>query len=280
MQKEIKEEKEYIDGIKIELFGRGVVAFTPKGYVFEMPQGSTVLDFAFALHTEIGLNADKIKVNGKIVPFNQEVHDGDVIEVITAPVRRVNVNWLGIVKTSKAKSKIRVALNMAGKIKKAKIEKEISDEEAKKAYIENGELIAFVHSPNIKIAKCCNPTVNDEIITYPPKEKKYTIHKKDCKIFKQSPEYKRMIPARWGETKGIYIQKLNVISEDRPGLLSEIIKQLMKNQVNLQKINVSSTKDDRVMINLVIKYLSDKQIEAVKTGLKNINGIKEVYMIM
>ncbi|MEM4134210.1 MAG: RelA/SpoT family protein [Candidatus Micrarchaeia archaeon] len=280
-QKQITEENEYIEGIKIELFERGVVVFTPKGDMIELPNGSTALDFAFALHTSIGLNADKIKVNGKIVPFNQVLNDGDIVEVLTSPQKRVNINWLGIVKTSKAKAKIRAALNLTGPKKNITKEPEVAiSERGKKARMENGELIAQINSPNINIAKCCNPTINDKIVTYPPKDGRYTIHRADCKTFEKTAEFKRKINARWEIQTNIYLQKINVVSEDRPKLLSDLIKLIMGQHIEIKKINISETKDERIMINLVLAYNSNEQIEKIKNEVKKIPGIKEAFLIV
>ena len=279
-QKEIKEEKEYVDGIKIELFERGVVAFTPKGDMIELSAGSTALDFAFALHTSIGFHADKIKVNGSLVPFNHQIQDGDIVEVITSPVQKANVNWLGIVKTSKAKGKIRTALKMVGKRRNIQAEVEtIEQERGKKAKLVEGEVIAYINSPNIRMPKCCNPGINDEIVTYPPKDGKYTLHKKGCKSFINSPEAKRKIGASWGEKASIYLQRINIISEDRPTLLSEVIKSLMQCKVNIQKINISNTKDEKVMINMIVRYNSKEEVDRIRQEIKKISGVKEVYLI-
>ncbi|MEM3369825.1 MAG: RelA/SpoT family protein [Candidatus Micrarchaeia archaeon] len=280
-QRQITEEKEYIEGIKIELFERGVVVFTPKGDMVELPNGSTALDFAFALHTSIGLNADKIKVNGKIVPFNQVLNDGDIVEVLTSPQKKVNVNWLGIVKTSKAKAKIRAALNLIGPKKSTLREQEIAiTERGKKARMEGGMLITEINSPNINLAKCCNPTINDKIVSYPPKEGRYTIHKADCKTFAKTAEYKRKINAKWETRTNIYIQKINLVSEDRPKLLSDIIKLLMGQHIEIKKINISETKDERIMINLVLSYNSSEQIEKIKNEVKRIPGVKEAFLVI
>lgn len=279
-QKEIKEEKEYIDGIKIELFERGIIVFTPKGDMVELPHGATALDFAFALHTSIGLNADKIKVNGKLVSFDHQLNDGDMVEVITSPTQRVNINWLKIVKTSKAKAKIRSALNITGPKKAGIRDTEIVEQtKGEKAKIQDGVLIAEIKSPNIRLAKCCNPTINDEIISYPPKDGNYTIHKKECAIFKKTPEYKRKIEAKWKEIGGIYLQKINIVCEDRSKLLSDIIKVVMAKGLKIQKINISDTKDEKIMINLILIYKKKEEIEVIKQELKMILGVKEVYLI-
>jgi RelA/SpoT family (p)ppGpp synthetase len=279
-QREIKEQKEYIDGIRIELFERGVIVFTPKGDMLELPHGATALDFAFALHTSLGLNADKIKVNGKIVSFDHQLADGDIVEVIPAPAPKVNVNWLKFVKTSKAKAKIRAALNITGPKKPLKIKEEkIEQMKGEKAKIQNGVLIVDINSPNIRLAKCCNPTINDEIISYPPKEGKYTIHRRDCQIFRNTPEYKKRIEAKWKEIEGIYLQKINIVGEDRPKLLSNIIKTILQIGLKIQKINID-TRNEKIIINIILLYKKKEEIKNVKKSLKNIEGVKEVYTII
>ncbi|MEM3408038.1 MAG: ACT domain-containing protein, partial [Candidatus Micrarchaeia archaeon] len=153
-------------------------------------------------------------------------------------------------------------------------------ERGKKARMENGELIAQINSPNINIAKCCNPTINDKIVTYPPKDGRYTIHRADCKTFEKTAEFKRKINARWEMQTNIYLQKMNLVSEDRPKLLSDLIKLIMGQKIEIKKINISETKDERIMINLVLAYNSNEQIEKIKNEVKKIPGIKEVFLVV
>ena len=81
--------------------------FTPKSQIMAMPRGATIVDFAYAIHSDVGHRAVAAKVNGEQVPLRSEIHNGDVVEIITAPVSSPNPGWLGFVRTGKARSKIR-----------------------------------------------------------------------------------------------------------------------------------------------------------------------------
>lgn len=282
-QREVKEESEYIEGLKIELFERGVVAFTPKGDMIELSEGSTALDFAFMLHTSIGLHADKIKINGKIVQLSHPVADGDMVEVMTSPNMKANTNWLTFVKGSKAKSKIRVALKMEGPKRKVVVETRIAHPEdegpAGKAKLVDGVLVIKHGMTNVRIAKCCNPTGHDEIVSYPPKAGNYTIHAKSCPTFKKSQEAKRAIPVEWIHDKGELIQKINITGEDRPTLLSDILKVIIPSHVQIEKVSISMTKDEKVMITLVLRLHKKEDIDELKLKLKQVKAVKEVYAV-
>lgn len=105
--KEEKNPKEIFSHIQSNIFDDVVYVFTPKGEVIELPYGATALDFAFAIHTELGLKCKGIKVNGKIVPLDYILSSGDKVQVIKGKNYKVNASWLRIVKTSKARQAIR-----------------------------------------------------------------------------------------------------------------------------------------------------------------------------
>ena len=107
IQNETRDAAEFWDHVKIDLFPEAVYVFTPKSQIMAMPRGATIVDFAYAIHSDIGHRAISAKVNGEQVPLRSELHNGDVIEIITAPVSSPNPGWLGFVRTGKARSKIR-----------------------------------------------------------------------------------------------------------------------------------------------------------------------------
>ena len=107
IQQETHDAAEFWDHVKIDLFPEAVYVFTPKSQIMAMPRGATIVDFAYAIHSHVGHHAIAAKVNGEQVPLRTELHNGDVIEVITAPVSTPNPAWLGFVRTGKARSKIR-----------------------------------------------------------------------------------------------------------------------------------------------------------------------------
>jgi GTP diphosphokinase / guanosine-3',5'-bis(diphosphate) 3'-diphosphatase len=107
IQNETRDAAEFWDHVKVDLFPDAVYVFTPKSKIMAMPRGATVVDFAYAVHTDVGDRTVAAKVNGEQVPLRTEVKNGDVIEVITAPVSNPNPAWLGFVRTARARSKIR-----------------------------------------------------------------------------------------------------------------------------------------------------------------------------
>jgi len=107
---------DFVEDFKLNLYSTEIFVFTPAGELKSLPKGSSALDFAFAIHTGLGLKTRGIKVNGKIKPLSQELKSGDQIEIIKSENTKPSANWLEYVKTSRAKSKIRSALKEEKKI--------------------------------------------------------------------------------------------------------------------------------------------------------------------
>ncbi len=106
-QRDATDPVEFMESLKIELFQDEIFAFTPKGDLHQLPNGATPIDFAFAIHTDIGLHCLTAKVNGQIVPLGAALNSGDTVQIITSPHQNPSVAWLEMVKTAKAKQAIR-----------------------------------------------------------------------------------------------------------------------------------------------------------------------------
>lgn len=102
---------DFVQDFKMNLYAKEIFVFTPKGEIKSLPKGATSLDFAFSIHSEIGIRTRGTRVNGKLVPLNHELKSGDQVEVITSPTQKPTINWLDYVTTSRAKNKIRNVLN-------------------------------------------------------------------------------------------------------------------------------------------------------------------------
>ena len=107
IQHETRDAAEFWDHVKIDLFPDAVYVFTPKSQIMAMPRGATVVDFAYAIHSDVGHRAVAAKLNGEQVPLRSELSNGDVIEIITSTTANPNPGWLSFVRTGKARSKIR-----------------------------------------------------------------------------------------------------------------------------------------------------------------------------
>lgn len=106
-QKDLSDPNEFLETVKVDLFSEDVFVFTPRGEVKELPYGATPLDFAYAVHTDVGNRCVGAKVNGRIVSLKHRLKSGDTIEVITSPTQTPSKDWLKVVKSSRAKAKIR-----------------------------------------------------------------------------------------------------------------------------------------------------------------------------
>lgn len=104
---------EFIDNFKFNLYAKEIFVFTPKGDLFSLPKGASSLDFAYAIHSNIGDTCLGAKVNGKLYPLSHELQSGDQVEILTSPNQKPKPDWLEFVVTSKARSKVKASLNAA-----------------------------------------------------------------------------------------------------------------------------------------------------------------------
>ncbi|MFV8352688.1 RelA/SpoT family protein [Flavobacterium sp. XS1P32] len=102
---------DFVEDFKMNLYSKEIFVFTPKGEIKSLPKGATSLDFAFSIHSEIGIRTRGTRVNGKLVPLNFELKSGDQIDIITSQHQKPTINWLDYVTTSRAKTKIKNVLN-------------------------------------------------------------------------------------------------------------------------------------------------------------------------
>ncbi|MBK0368769.1 RelA/SpoT family protein [Flavobacterium agrisoli] len=102
---------DFVEDFKMNLYSKEIFVFTPKGEIKSLPKGATSLDFAFSIHSEIGIKTLGTRVNGKLVPLNHELRSGDQVEVITSQYQKPTANWLEYVTTSRARTKIKNVLN-------------------------------------------------------------------------------------------------------------------------------------------------------------------------
>ena len=133
-QKDLTDPKEFMELLKIDLFQHEVFVFTPGGDLKKLPRGSTPLDFAFAVHTEVGKHCVGAKVNSRMVPLRYELKNGETVEIITSQNASPTHDWLNMAHTSRAKTKIRHWLNMESFEESKQMGKEILERELRRAH--------------------------------------------------------------------------------------------------------------------------------------------------
>lgn len=131
-QQDLKDPKEFLDTVKVDLFADEVFVFTPKGDVKSLPRGATPVDFAYGIHSAVGERCVGAKVNGKIVPLRYKLKNGDQVEVLTSPQAHPSKDWLTFVKTGRAQQKIRAFTKQQQRDKSLLLGRELSDRELKR----------------------------------------------------------------------------------------------------------------------------------------------------
>jgi len=140
-QRELKDPAEFLEGVKVDLFQDEVYVFTPKGDVRVFPRGATPIDFAYAIHSELGNHITGARVNGKLEPLRYKLKSGDVIEIVTSNTQQPSKDWLDIATTTRARSKIRTYLRGAERERSLKLGRELLERELHKSTISLSKLL-------------------------------------------------------------------------------------------------------------------------------------------
>lgn len=131
-QQDLKDPREFLDTVKIDLFPEEVYLFTPKGAVKQFPRGATAVDFAYSIHTEIGHHCAGARVNGRLVSLKYQLKNGDIVEITTSPQHKPSKDWLRFVKTSRARTRINHWVKQEERSKSIELGREICEKEFRK----------------------------------------------------------------------------------------------------------------------------------------------------
>jgi GTP pyrophosphokinase len=240
---------DFLDEIKRELLRDSIYIFTPKGDVTELPSGSTAIDFAYSIHTDIGDHCMAAKADGAIVPLKEPLKNTQVVEILTTQAAHPHLDWLRYVKTARARSKIRhwLALNEPGLIfdrnmvaRKSEVPPApaaVPRPEAQKA--EPGTRIRDPSKVSIRIgqernmlirtALCCTPSTGDAIVGYVSRGRGITVHKADCPSLASIKDFaERRIAVEWETVSPKSTRRFQVTARGTANLFSEIEGALKK----------------------------------------------------
>src|SRR5438309_1994954 len=131
-QRDVSDPNEFLSTLKIDLYPEEVYTFTPKGKVVVLPRDSTPIDFAYTVHTEVGHTCVGAKVNGRMVPLRHKLHSGDIVEIMTQTGHKPSRDWLGVVRSSRSRNKIKHWLNVHQRERAIEIGRKLIEKEARK----------------------------------------------------------------------------------------------------------------------------------------------------
>lgn len=220
-----------LETLSVEFFENEIFVFTPKGDVIELPEGSTPVDFAFAVHSGVGMHCIGAKINGKSVPLHHRLQNADRVEIQTSEKSNPKRHWLSFVQSSKAKSKIRTFLQMQPREAKKKEEQK----PPLPAPIKTIQITGH-DQHEVKLAKCCRPVPGDEISAFLTTKRKIAIHRSDCAEAQKSLEKNRIVKADWNtKGKGLFEVAIRIQGKDDPNLLSQLLLVFSRESISIKK---------------------------------------------
>jgi guanosine-3',5'-bis(diphosphate) 3'-pyrophosphohydrolase len=131
-QQEVRDPQEFIQNLKVELYPEEVYTFTPKGLVKALPRGATPIDFAYAIHTDVGHQCVGARVNGKMIPLRTRLKNGDIVEIVTSAGHKPSRDWLNFVGTSRARNKIKHLIHSEEKVRAIELGRKLFEKDARR----------------------------------------------------------------------------------------------------------------------------------------------------
>lgn len=270
-EKEHKDNSEFLKLLKFDFFEDEIFVFTPKNDVITLPDNSSIIDMAYAIHTDIGNKAYKAKVNGLITTLDKSLKSGDIVEIITHKSAKPSEKWLPLVKTSKARAKIREYLNLKHSGKQNKEDTEISFD------ILKTKLRRLEEYKKIRKARCCHIEYKDQLVGVFKNKEELVIHNASCDNAKYTVHKKIIL--NWKEEKQ-KIVTLILTLKDRFGLLIDVLNIFSEYNLNLNKVNSKVNRDGSVKMEIKIEdgpYMNElierlNKLEAVE-NVKLIKGL-------
>ncbi len=139
-QRDVQDPGEFMSTLKVDLYPEEAYTFTPRGKVIVLPRDATPIDFAYAIHSDVGSTCVGAKVNGRIVPLRSTLRNGDIVEIMTQPGHEPSKDWLAFVKTSRARNKIKHLINASERVKAIEIGQKYLEKEARRLGVQLGKV--------------------------------------------------------------------------------------------------------------------------------------------
>jgi GTP pyrophosphokinase len=203
-QKETKDPEEFLEGLKIDFFSNRIFVFTPKGDVVDLPEGATGIDFAYAIHSDLGNRCAGIKADGKLITLDQPLKNAQIVEIISQKTEKPSRDWLRFAKTSQARAKIKKWFKIYDEEVLGKPKKEIPEKPFRQqlAPAKNGLLTPKIEISGqtkilTNIAKCCQPQPGDKIKGYITVNRGISIHRADCHNVLKIKNPNRFVDVSW-----------------------------------------------------------------------------------
>ncbi|MGN1125731.1 MAG: RelA/SpoT family protein [Candidatus Gastranaerophilaceae bacterium] len=335
--------EDYVNSVKLDIFSDQVFAFTPNGDVFDLPKKATPVDFAYRIHSDVGHRTTGALVNGRIVPLDTKLKNGDIVEILTSKQPAPRLDWLNFVVTKQAGQKIRQWFKKNKREDHVELGKNNLEHELTKAvfddYVKNGDFEAIAKQMNYQseedlfaalgygettvnkivnrikkstddnirasektfsnqkkksssrdvlgldgllysFARCCSPIPGEPIVGVVTRSKGVSIHRLDCKTL-EDVEPERLIDIKWANNPSgqAYSTTIRIETQDKQGLLKDIISAVSDNNTNINYANVKSKQNNIGVIELGIELDNINTLRKVITSIQSLPDVISVKRI-
>ena len=359
-QREAADPSEFLDALRFDLASSEAYVFTPKGDVIALPAGATPVDFAYAVHTDIGHRCIGAKVNDKLVTLHEPLSNGDVVEIFTSNSETPNPSqdWLGFVKSPRARTKIRqhfnkerreesiengkAAITKAMRRQNLPLQRMLTTEsldaiareqhlndvsalyaavgenqvsaqhvvrrlitayggtegavediaetavpdrgKAKQKHVPNADVIvAGMGSSDaaVKLAGCCTPVPNQDIIGFVTRYNVISVHRSDCpNLIRAEDEPERLVEVSWRPTSdSALLMVMQVEALDRHRLLADVNQALSEERVSILSATVTTTRDRVALSRFTFEMADPKHLDHLLRVVRKVEGVYDAYRI-
>ena len=347
-QKDTPDAKDFMAAVKGNIVPGVVFVFTPEGDIVELPQDASPVDFAYAIHSEVGHQCTGAKVNQRIVPLRYRLQNGDTVEIITSHGHVPSRDWLKFVKTQKAKSSIKLWLKAEERKKGLSLGEELLEKALRKSGLspsmaKSDEILEAVKTYRIKThedlyvaigygrvsvhkvinkllpeteedkkeiiaekqqikkqeeskgitikgvdnimfhrAKCCYPLPGEKVTGFVTRGRGVSIHNVNCPTLEtHTIDADRLVDVEWsGNRESTYATKVQVVTDDKRGLLAEMSAMLSTNNVNINHLDASATHEKQALFNFTLEINNKKQLDEIMKKLSQIFYYEECSCIL
>lgn len=286
--------EELMDSMRRDFGPTHTYVFTPKGEVKELPPGATPLDYAYLIHSDVGHQCIGARVNGRMVPLRYHLQTGDVVEVLTSKSQTPHLDWVDIVVTGRARTRIRQRLRELGMLAPMddpiRQHQDQTDEQqpprprpkpvqAREVDEETRQNLIRVEGDKglaVQFAKCCNPMPGHALIGYVTKSPGITVHRADCKSFaKSNRDTARIVEVSW-EGESFYETHIQVLVGQRPNVLSDITNAVRPFNIDIVRADYRVDGAGAGCFEFTIETSSKNTVSRVVRAINAVHGVDEV----
>jgi GTP pyrophosphokinase len=283
-------DKDFLDEVRAELFEDRIYALTPKGEVVDLPHGSTALDFAYHVHTDLGHRCRGARVNGRIVPLTRPLANGEIVEIITHKHPQPSRDWLsetqGFLMSPRARSKVRAwfrkldedaaqPLEHAPVVAPAPPRRRPGARKSSRSPV----VLGGVEDLPISFARCCAPVKPQAIAGYATVGRGVTIHRVDCPGLKRMSASRpdRLIAASWTDASTTQPVTLTIVAIDRQGLVRDIGDLLASEKISIEMMHTTTDRTQSTATIDVRLGVDDAQhLNRLLQRIRNVGSILSV----